>query len=216
MAAGQIAKCGRMLDAKTLDGLLTNGSGKLDRVPFIGLGTFELTLKEIRQKRAKGQTILVKGELIEVPGKVEAYFIEGRVETTTNPAKHPVGSYATVYLPLEGKYPESDAKNLFDFAQKFYECLGVSIVVGADAPAEKRAEAIENFRGLMGNELTNEHDETAARGVRMIIETNMPKATKKDGTARAKVPTEDGFLYKDWRAVKQTDEQVRAQAASLG
>lgn len=205
-----------MLDAKLLDKMLTEGSGKTNRAPFIGLGSFELTLKAIRQKRGKGQTVMIKGETHEIPGKVEAYFIEGRVERSTNLAKHPVGSDVVVYLPLEGKYPEDDAKNVFDFASKFYECLGVSIVVGADAPPEKRAEAIENFRALMGNELTNEHDESAARGVRMFIETRMPKPTKKDGTPRSKVPTEDGFLYKDWRAIKQSDDEVRAQAAALG
>lgn len=203
-----------MLSAKELEELVTKGTGRQARAPFVGLGSFEVTLKRVRMKRDKGQQVLVKGEVHEVPGKVLNYIIEARVERSSNP-KHPVGSDVAVFMGMNSKYEKSDHEDAFEFVKAFYSSLGQSIVVGADATAEARADAIKSINGVLGDPLTGEFDEETVRGCRMLLTTRLPKATDKEGKPKAKVPTEDGFLYKDWAPIQQTVEQMLERRAEL-
>lgn len=203
-----------MLSAKDLEKLVTEGTGRENRAPFVGLGSFEVTLKRMTMKRDKGQAVMVKGEVIEVPGKVLSYTIVGRVERSSNP-KHPVGSDVAVYLGLNGKYEKQDMENCFEFAKALYACIGESIVVGVDSTDEQKKGAIEKINAVFGDPMTQAFDEEFVSGFRMLLETRLPKATDKEGNPKKKVPTEDGFLYKNWAPIQQSLQDVLARRAEL-
>lgn len=205
-----------MLTAEELEKMVKEGSGRKEQPPFVSaVGLYTVTLKKIRMKRDKGQKILVKGELIDVPGKVLSYSIDCRVDATPNANKHPVGSDVTVWMEASGKYEASNHADLFEFCRAFYASLGESIVVGKDATDEQKAAAIANINAVLGDPTTGEHDELTTRGCQLLLNVRLPKATDKEGKPKAKVPTEDGFTYKDWRPVQQTVEQMLARRAEL-
>ena len=209
------------LSPKDLEALV---SGKLEsRAPFVGLGNFGLTIRKVKMKRDKGQSMLHEGKILEIPGKPIAYIVEARVDTSST-AKHPVGSDVAVYMGVGGKYEDNDVKNILTFVKVFYASLGIAYtderdmwlksfsVLGREFLSKFTADFVQKFAA----DKIEAHDETTLAGLRVSLSTKVPSATAKDGTPKAKVPTEEGFLYKNWAPVPQTVEEMLARRATLG
>lgn len=210
-----------MLDAKTLEGLV---SGKLEsRAPWAGLGTFGLTIKRLKLKRDKGQTMLHEGKLLEIPGKPIAYIVEARVDTSTS-KKHEPGSDIAVYMGVGGKYEDNDIKNILLFVKCFYASVGIAYtderdmwlksfeVLGKEFLSKFSADFVQKFQA----DKIGAHDELTLAGLRLSLSTKLPKATTKEGVLKEKVPTEEGYLYKNWSPVPQTLDDMIAARAALG
>lgn len=210
------------LSPKDVEGLV-NGTIE-SRAPWVGLGTFGVTIRKVKMKRDKGQTMLHEGKLLEIPGKPIAYIVEARVDESSNHQKHKPGSDVAVYLGVGGKYEDNDVKNILIFVKCFYASLGVKYtderdmwlksfsVLGNEFLSKFPAE----FVGKFAADNIGPFDETALAGLKLTLATKMPKDTDKEGNPKKKVPTEEGFLYKNWAPVPQTVEEMLARRASLG
>lgn len=210
-----------MMNAKQMQDLI-DGKGYEAKTPFVGLGSFDLTLTRIKMKRDKGQTMMHQGKVIEVPGKPTAYIVEGIVDRSTNPTLHPVGSSVAAWLLVSGKYEEQDVANACKFVGAFYKSIGEPFADEADFwvkvlgvfGSEFLSKCTPDFTVKYGANATP-FDEGTVRGCRIALTTNMPKPNDKDGNPKKKVPTPEGFLYKNWAPIAQTVEQMLARRAEL-
>lgn len=189
-----------MSEMDLLTKYLNEGTGRANRNPRLGSGTFAVTLEKFKKIAKKVKvSVMVAGAMTEgETEQVSAYVLSGRVDESTCPA-NPKGSKFDVYFRANGIdwKGENDKKDMVEI---------VIAVMRSIAPAEMKLDKT-HYDAVTCNE-------SFVKGVQVRVSTRPKKGKETDGAAT----TEAGevFLYHNWSAVPgQTPDAKAARAATL-